>query len=219
MKKAISLLLLLVLLLGLTSNSFSEEFTLHNGTTFGMTRDEVIETEAAAGFTVEKDEESGYLHGEGMIANQADTGISYHFDEKDALFYMYYSFSVPDTYDVVEQGLIKKYGPTDYNSETGLKFPHLEGKNWGTVPFDSFINFDGIDSQVKMEATIGKYSHRLIDLPNGQSIFIEHYTYSYLQYVYGEFNYSNDGHYVKYRLLDENEANAIKNMTAQSDDL
>ena len=220
MKRVIVLFCAALLLWATICVAGAEDFTLHNGTTFGMTVDAVVEKEKAGGFDLQKSSYDDYLYsGTGTIANQADSTISYRFSENDSLVQMDYSFDSIETFSTVEQGLDKKYGTTDYSSATGLKYPYVTGSEWQSIPFDSFAAFTGNDYDVKIEANLTAYSHRLIDLADGQSMLIEHFTYSNTNYVYGKVSSESIGHKVRYRLLSEEETMIIKNATTPSDDL
>ena len=55
MKKALLVLVSLVLMLATQFAFADEEFTLHNGTKFGMNKDEVLKIESSKGFSVTYD--------------------------------------------------------------------------------------------------------------------------------------------------------------------
>ena len=73
MKKALLVLVSLVLMLATQFAFADEEFTLHNGTKFGMNKDEVLKIESSKGFSVTYDSDFNCVLGTGTIANQADT--------------------------------------------------------------------------------------------------------------------------------------------------
>ena len=219
MKKIISLVLMVAMLFSLSAFAEEEEFTLHNGTTFGMTMEEVIEIEGNNGFVLSPGESGNTCSGNGIIANQQGTTISYQFDENDSLWHMQYSFSSLDTFDVVEQGLIKKYGNTDFSSETGLAFPNICNENPSfPVPMAGYCDSTG-KGAVTFDARLLNYSHRLVELDDGDCLFIEHYVWVRDCFVYGEISSVIEWHHLKYRLLTSDEIATIKNVTAGSDDL
>lgn len=205
MKKIVALLLVATILISVSA--FAEEgFTLHNGTRFGMNKSEVIETEQQNGFTVKPDEDS--LCGKGTIANQPNTNITYSF-ENNELNYMCYTFTSAETYDAIESGLIKKYGETDYSSNTGFHFPQIsEGTGFNRVPFVNW-GYPHLD----MEYVMTDYSHRLVYISDFEAVFIEHY--AYVGYMDGEI-YTN-GHSLKYHLLTTNELNIVTQELHQLD--
>ena len=103
MKKIICVLLVVMMLMG---TAFAEEeFTLHNGTKFGMTSEEVIEIERENGFDYGhwvsddkgyKEYDYSWLHDKNghTIAGQEKASITYFFrDSDDALFEAKYVFS------------------------------------------------------------------------------------------------------------------------------
>jgi len=134
MKKAVSIFLVLTILMASIWGASAEEFTIHSGTTFNMTIDEVIEAEKTAGFSPKR--ESGgsketfyfckgkhsdeYVYVKGQIAGQQDSRIIYHFDNEtgilNAAVYTFY-YSGTKVYQTLRNTLINKYGePFDFST-------------------------------------------------------------------------------------------------------
>lgn len=214
MKRIANLLLLCIMLL-VCSIAVAEEFTLHNGTTFGMSKQEVQQIEAAKGFSLEVDGYHGYLHGTGRIAGIDNTGLTYHF-ENDALYHMEYSFKASsyadavDNFTAVENGLTSKYGTTKYSSISGMAFPS----------FADELPFEGVSIRT---ATGGRdelrhdYTHRLITLSNGKHIFIQHYIWEMRSLNGMSLGVTS---HLDYILLDEASSTALlAELNQQEDDL
>ena len=93
MKKIASILMILVMLFSVSAFG-EEEITLHSGTKFGMTMDEVRSIEEAAGFTVPQGASNKMLQIDGQVAGYSGT-IYYYFtdNENGTLDRMEYMFS------------------------------------------------------------------------------------------------------------------------------
>lgn len=218
MKKIIILVLMFAMLFSVSASA-EEKFTLHNGTKFGMTIEEVIAIEGNNGFSLSTYETGTMCHGLGTIANQPNSSISYYFGDNNSLWRMDYGFNSLETFDIVEKGLISKYGNTDFSSDTGLAFPNIYTDSetpQASVPLTSYYVGDGI---LNFDARLLKYSHRLIELDDGQCIFIEHYTWVRNFLRHGKFVSAWEWHDLKYRLLTLDEIEIIKNATISKDDL
>lgn len=124
MKKILCLVISLIVLLSSVS-SFAEEFIIHSGVMFGMTREEVIALETDAGFKVIESEE--YITVRGKIASIDESAIRYYFDE-NALTTAWYRLGGnhssignspydPDSFDVVEDALVNKYGEPNFDTQ------------------------------------------------------------------------------------------------------
>lgn len=115
MRKIISLLLMIAMCTGVPA--FAEkEFALHNGITFGMTRNEVIETELKAGFGL-----SNGTYGEGKIAGyEGAVRCEYYGSAStlDKVCYFYYSTST-QLFNALSNALTKKYGVPTHTSSSG----------------------------------------------------------------------------------------------------
>lgn len=218
MKRIISLVLMFAMLFGVSAFA-EEDFTLHNGTKFGMAIEEVIAIEGNNGFSLSPDETGTSCRGEGTIANQPNSSIYYVFGDNNSLWRMCYGFNSLETFDIVEKGLISKYGNTDFSSDTGLAFPNIytdPEAPQSSVPLTSYYEANEI---IAFDARLLEYSHRLIELDDGQCIFIEHYAWVRDCLVYGEISSVWEWHDLNYRLLTPDEIEIIKNATASNDDL
>lgn len=167
MKKYTAFLLLAAIIFSLTACSEPEkkaapsakqaplstlacDFPLHSGVTFGMTRDEVIKKEEAAGFQMIKDMTTpdkatfslgttiDYFYDEAHLPDLFSTGtfagipnsdIAYWFNDQGQLFRMQYSL---DCWETTEQDrqlilniLMEKYGEPTYSSERNTALPSV----------------------------------------------------------------------------------------------
>ena len=187
-----------------------DEFTLHSGVKFGMTRDEVIKIEEAKGFTTSDwptvylyyDDEGNYTGWKtyallvmGSMAGMPDSQLYYYFDEDDKLFSAVYRFGEHDikAYDEIKSLLDEKYSSmkadTDYIIASNI---------------DYFYNEEVVD------AKISRLSSFQIELEDGSRISVKHI----LMYP-GVLGYDEETsllfgghHYLEYRLstIDELEA-------------
>lgn len=174
MKRISSLLLICVMiLLGAVANA--EEFTLHNGTTFGMTPQEVIEIETAKGFTFEQTTPngSGCLTTKGTVAGQIDTNIDYYFSD-NGLYDMIYRFSDGQSFASIEQGLEKKYGPTEYTSSSGMVYPDFTVYE-KEFPTDLTLGLYRENSLSRETRNSSEYTQRLLPLSDDAYVYIEHF--------------------------------------------
>ena len=208
MKKVVGFILLFAVMMN--SSALAEVFTLHNGTQFGMSKEEVIELEKANGFVLEELSPSeGFerLMGKGTIASQPNSSVWYFFDTNGSLIRMNYLFPDGKTFDSIEDSLNKKYGETQYSSETNLEFPHLYDSKYASskIPFTSHS-----DGQLFANERTD-YSHRLVEADNGEYIFIEHY-------VDLDKYWKSDSQYLKYHLLTSEDVAKINGNTTQIDD-
>lgn len=156
MKKYVALFLLAVITLSLTAcgepqkenaapqSTLACDFSLHSGVTFGMTRDEVIKKEEAAGFQMVKDmlppEKASVdlctyidhfydeaqlpdLFTSGTFAGIPNSDIAYWFNDQGQLFRMQYSLNCRETKEQdqtnILNSLVAKYGEPTYSSEKG----------------------------------------------------------------------------------------------------
>lgn len=201
MKKIISLVLMVVMLFSVSAFAEEEVFTLHNGTTFGMTMEEVIELEANGGFALEKEKEplkagNDILRGIGTIANQKDSKIGYCFLDNQ-LYEMYYEFVTTETsYNAIENSLVEKYGDTEFSSKTGFTFPPTKR--------DTMVGHPNLPTSNVEYMPL--FSQRIITIENGNEMLIDHYCNSIK-------------HVLIYTILTPEEASILKNDVAPSDDL
>ena len=78
MKKYISILIAVLVVMASVSG-LAEDFSIHSGVSNGMTREEVINLETAAGFEVEESED--YITVKGKIASIENSAIRYYFED------------------------------------------------------------------------------------------------------------------------------------------
>ena len=162
MKRIISLMLMIAILLSCCAYA-EEVFYLHNGTTFDMSFDEIKETEKNSG--VELKEEinatSAFLTATDTIAGQPNSRLEYYFSngklkEMRYVFVSYGKKAQITAFDTIENGLIKKYGETEYSSITGASYPAVEGFS----PFDN-QRFSGYG----LSGSNSSYTHKLVYEP------------------------------------------------------
>lgn len=109
MRRFCGIMAAFALIVSFAAASCEEVFTLHNGTTFGMTKSEVKEKELQAGVTLEEpDGGAARLVWEGQIAGQEFAHLMYYFDnEAELLDELWYSFDYIAGYDTINTGLKK----------------------------------------------------------------------------------------------------------------
>lgn len=121
MKKILCLVISLIVLLSSVS-AFAEEFTVHSGVTFGMSKDEVIACENEAGFSSQTAKRNAafcndmkhhtdVLQLSGKIAGQDGAMILYHFNSADEMEAAVYWFGGEAS--TIKEALIDKYGESD----------------------------------------------------------------------------------------------------------
>lgn len=122
MKRICSIVLIMMLIF--TSSAFAEEFTLHSGVIFGMSKEDVASLEQGAGFECEKIEAeettanpSAVIQVKGKIASIENSSIYYAFDADNKLFSASYvlgsTVNNDDSdkeYEIIEKALCEKYG-------------------------------------------------------------------------------------------------------------
>lgn len=209
MKKAILVLVSLVLMLATQFALADEEFTLHNGTKFGMTIDEATEIESSKGFSLTSDPKFNQLSGRGTIAAQADTGICYFFGDNNSLYRMDYEFSDINCFYDIEKNLIAKYGETEYSSDTLKEYPTIYTYSFGQpVPMSSYsLGYANVNRD--------SYSQRVIKI-NDKYVLIDHYVSLWKGVSTGKV--STKLHTLDYLLLSDDEANIILNNSNPSND-
>lgn len=209
MKKIISLALMVTMLFSVSA--FAEEFTLHNGTKFGMSMQDVAAAELSKGFSVSP--EGDGLYGEGIIAGRSPSAVRYFFDENEKLVHCdYFIFldhqnsSNNGNYASTNESLISKYGTPIATKETGTSLsvhsdfsPSVKGlfamDNTGypmtgesisgeiyTVPIGS----DGKNAKLVMYEC-PRYSQWLIEQADGTAILIDHC------YIIERYHFSTNG--------------------------
>ena len=221
MKKIISLVLMFAMLFSVSALA-EVEFTLHSGTTFGMSSQEVAQIELEKGFDMEvyhwEDTGEYSVWGSGRIANMDKTQIRYSFTNDDSLYDLVYLFDEGDDdlaktlikFDTIEEGLIAKYGATEYSSETGFSFPVLGFRGgserfYDKYPYDGGVEYKGRPAECSH--TRIAYSHRLIELDDGSCVLIDHVVYNERMKMTGSNHYQ---HQIRYILLTEEEAQIIR---------
>lgn len=211
MKKALSMALCLLLLLGLIPAG-AEEFTLHNGVTFGMNAIQVVTAEGRRNFTLHgdyslstpdlaryyDDAHQPALWGIGMIAGIEDSEIGYWFDENSQLFRMQYSlnrwsdkiYTLP-----ILSALEKKYGPPAYSSENGTAISSVVNGyplTWTDFTIDTrwqeYAEWAGQDITVSLNMNNETdYTWVIPDQDNEYLIIVNYATFN------GRINYGGDG--------------------------
>lgn len=199
MKKIIGMILMAAILFS-TLAFAEEEFTLHNGTKFGMTEKEVVEAEANKGFELKRDSSvktrNVSIVGIGTIANQKDTIIDYCFQD-DQLYEMFYEFVITEiSYNAIENSLVEKYGNTEFSSETGYTLCQTER--------DVDVGHPRIPTSNVEYMPL--FSQRIVPIGDGNEMLIDHY--------YNEFL-----HVIIYTILTPEEATILKNAASYSNDL
>ena len=127
--KRLGCLFLVMILAATTASALAEQFTLHSGVMFGMTKDEVQQIEKDAGFDVEeiemKEEDrrncakihlAEAISVNGQIAGVHGANIKYHFDKEGALDSAVYLLGIEESsgaYTPIRKSLIQKYGEPD----------------------------------------------------------------------------------------------------------
>jgi len=191
MKKIISLVLMIAMLFSMSAFA-EEEFTLHNGLKFGMTKEEVYEAEKAAGVPLTEDELYDYTW-EGTIAGERNSKLFILINDS-GLYKMHYEFDSLESYDTLNNGLIEKYGKTTYSSETGVYLDEPTTDHIDSIPYvftDTYSN--------------ARYSQWLIPYSDTQSIFIEHYVFQRDRISFSKIyeSFSRVEHVISYELLSE----------------
>ena len=176
MKKMLCLVISLVVLLS-TVSALAEEFTIHSGVMFGMTREEVITLETDAGFEVIESEE--YITVKGKIASIDKSAIRYYFEE-NALTTAWYrlggthsdvgdSTYDPDSFDVVEDALVSKYGEPNFDTQV------LDS-------IASEYDIDGLNKYliggVYRDYGVAGWSNWLFPVDEDTYLFIDHHLFS-----------------------------------------
>ena len=192
MKKIISLILMIAMLISVSAFA-EEDFTLHNGLKFGMSKEEVYETEKTAGVELTEGEFWDY-EWNGTIAGEMNSKLCLYFwDDDTGLTKVIYEFNTLGSYDTLNNGLIEKYGETPYSSKTGVYLDEPTTNHVDNLGFaiDTYSNAD--------------YSQWLIPYSDTQSVYIEHYVFQRERVSYTEVfeSFSRVEHVISYELLDE----------------
>ena len=107
----------------------SEPFEIHSGVQFGMSLEEALACEKAAGFAI-SELPYGMVSCPGFIANgevagQENVSIYYSFSKSDELIQAVYYFH-SHIFNSLEMALTKKYGETDHSYITQMSFEDFE---------------------------------------------------------------------------------------------
>lgn len=252
MKKAVSILLIALFILGITVNAICEgtaveDYSLHNGTKFGMTKDEVIQIEADAGFELKPYAGTDYmLFGGGTIAGVPNSQIYYHFDGDGKLFQMRYSLNAgyhksEEDYNKINQMLVEKYGETQYSSKTNKNLPikpialhpnayifvgNITSKSIDGLGMETVPDQEKPDVKFQMWIHCRQYSEWLFPLKDDGGIIIDHSFYDkchrFVGPVIGESQADSfEEEIIIYTYLDSNKLNNMlyENMNQAKDDL
>lgn len=181
--KRICAILLFVLLVLLASGASAEEFTLHKGTKFGMTVEEVEKIEKPVLSQYKASYPNGVIEGfwthwnhavmisgYDTVAKQPNTLVAFcwnsntHSDKLDQVMYF---FESTQSYDYIETALTEKYGRTEYTHITGASPFRL-------IPFEGMmIIYDKYAGKYDFD----KYSHRVVDIGDGSYAVVQHITF------------------------------------------
>lgn len=202
MKKTWFVLASLVLFLAAHVALADEEFTLHNGTKFGMTLGEILDVEQKEGYFTGISEDSTeqlLITRGGVFAGRENGNMVYALDEDGKLVQFHYFFQDAslDDFNSLNSSLVTKYGNPDYSSEMGNSFD-VEAK-WYPGPDDRgimtlttgqapitgasidgtytrafFMSFAGIDTYSYWDYDCNKYAQWIIQLNDGSAVLIDH---------------------------------------------
>lgn len=131
-----------------------------------MTKEEVYETEKAAGVLLQEDEIYTWAW-RGSIAGQANAKLELYIQDDKGLTSVVYNFPSVDSYHTLNNALITKYGETPYNSDTGRYFNK-------TFTYQDGMEYDLMYTTAYSNA---KWSQWIIPYSDTQSIAIYHYCY------------------------------------------
>lgn len=172
MKKAISILLVLLVIVCGIGSTLAEDFTLHSGVSFGMTLEEIKKIEEDAGFSTDIPDNNAYLQVYGKIASIENSAINYYFDN-NKMNIAKYRFGKDSTdrgsneYSLIQESLNNRYG-----SASGLP------DGFHTKQFNEDMKNIVGDGITTNDGTITRDEGWLIPQENGY-IAIEHYTFYY----------------------------------------
>ena len=214
MKKIVGLLYMIVMLLSISA--FAEDtFTLHNGITFGMTADEVIQQEQAAGFEYTVDNQSARkLIIIGKVAGYDETSINYIFADDGTLSCMQYTFhngNQSSVYQAMENTLAKKYGKAEYGSLTGLSLPEFTAN--GKLYSRDFSTGESVISNGNRPVFSCEYSQRIVPISETEYVYIE---CKYWDRIY-LFDHRHEEVVISYQLLDAETVQSIMGDISQLD--
>lgn len=222
MKKIISLVLMIAILL--SCSAFAEEFTFHNRTKFGMTKEEVLAIENEFGLTFSlplldffADSEKEVVRCNSIAeygtiaAGIPNSTIGYCFDDNGKMCMGRYDFGIADinAFTTIENSLTKKYGETEFTSKSQMEMnPHIFFyNNW---PFTIKLEFTAANlawyAFGPTPYVLEEYSQRLILNEDGSGIYIEHGLYSAYYDTLKETDYT---HILNYKFVDADTINYL----------
>lgn len=193
MKKIISLVLMIAMLFSVSAFA-DEEFTLHSGVKFGMTKEEINEAESSNGFTTSTSKYwPNRISVSGVVAGIESSVIIYSVDDDGSMFkatYFLGNNTASDAqrlseYTTIQQALEEKYGSSMYNSDN-MQMADVPNELFGeeTTGF-SFAQYEGHIQRPEVE----QYNQWLLDADDGSKILIDHFLlksdamYQYIFYV------------------------------------
>ena len=227
--KLISVVLCVALIMSL-SFAVAEDFSLHSGITFGMTRDEVRSIEQSKGYTVKNEElkytyydKSGkYMYAtstglriDGSMAGLSDSTLYYYFDNSGKLFASVYDFNgeienpknyvshFMNNYVTIQDQLEKKYGNIWYEYDWDSDSPIPRIVDYWTSTLDVLSH----------KARASKIELRYIVNEDGSQIHINHVlAYTYIDgYDDLDLLEATGKHFLEYRLIPAEEIDSISN--------
>lgn len=114
------IILIIITLCCTTSLGLGESFSLRSNVCFGDTQEQIIEKETQQGVTIAK-HQNNTLNATVVLAGVPNTKLSYSFDSNNKLIKMSYFLETDESFEQINNALIKKYGSTTYNHVTGKK--------------------------------------------------------------------------------------------------
>ena len=193
MKRIISALLCLSILLTLPLSSLAEEFTLRNGIMFGDTMDDILAKEKTL---TRKEDDSNWFTGKIAGYNDADCG--FYFDAEGKLKSMDYDFSnsctsresTNEVYKKLYNSLVRQYGKAKGN--TGGSCELITGPAMTNMAIWVYL----LGSMDKCAGDYYDYDEWVIDT-NGYHVKIDLISYYYRDSDY-EYSYFCDLSYHMY---------------------
>jgi len=141
MKKIIISILTVMLLMSFTV-VLADDFSIHNGVIFGMTKNNVKEAEMSAGFTYGSDSDDlfgrckqhkSFLTFSGTVAGIDGANITYHFNSQDALESAIYTlgfstakYGTNELFSSLSDSLASKYGNEDAIAKIMIEDSYLD---------------------------------------------------------------------------------------------
>lgn len=185
MKRIVSLMVLLVMLLSSVSAVAEDGFTLHSGIMFGMTAEEAIETASTAGNTFALNEEGRLTSTNEILLAEYPVEIFFDLDDEGKIIRQQYVFtwSVNDAPEMgkkwqvdaeeLSDALVKTYGETFGDDDLGTTIPlpvHMAG------PIAETVDWSGRD------VPLSYYNiYRQWLVPNeGNYVAVELYQFHYI---------------------------------------